>query len=87
MKNKRMVAADRNRLLEHYAALHAIVRELTHHKEEILRCAYKPTLTARDLGKIYSALNCLLSCCSTPEAHATESTLRRFGLKIDEARR
>lgn len=81
---KAMTARDRDRLLEHHLAVKDIIAILHKTQENLIRCAYKPRLTERDQGKIYTALNQLACIASDQEANACKATLRAFKLRFEE---
>lgn len=78
---KYLTAINRNRLMQHVAALRELRKEVSEHEEQLIRVAYKPRVTNRDLGKVYSALNSLAAISNDCEREACYSSLRRLGLK------
>lgn len=82
MKSKYLDASTRHKLMEHVSALKALRSEISAHEEQLIRVAYKPRLTSLDMGKVYSALNCLAALSNEAEASHCRSLLRKLGLSV-----
>lgn len=82
--SKYMKSKYKHSLLNHVAALRDLRREISEHEEQLIRVAYKPNVTNRDLGKVYKALNFLRGVSNEGERAFATLTLKDLGLKVED---